>query len=125
MAVFAGARLHRKPLEFAGRAIVYMAPSIARAVRENQFKPFVCLHGVLSEELDWDIDTLVGIRQRCRFLTEAAEKELMRRRRIAALKAAAGAWKDKDHPQLKQGSAAWVRKLRQETGCRFKRETAR
>jgi Arc/MetJ-type ribon-helix-helix transcriptional regulator len=82
-------------------------------------------HVVLSEQLVRDIDTLVGSRQRSSFLTEAAEKELMRRRQIAALKAAAGAWKDKDHPELKQGSAAWVKKLRQETERRFKRETAR
>jgi len=82
-------------------------------------------HVVLSEQLVRDIDTLVGSRQRSSFLTEAAEKELMRRRQIAALKAAAGAWKDKDHPELKQGSAAWVKKLRQETERRFRREAAR
>jgi len=82
-------------------------------------------HVVLSEQLVKDIDTVVGRRQRSSFLTEAAEKELMRRRQIAALKAAAGAWKDKDHPELKGGSAAWVRKLRKETEARFKRQTAR
>ncbi|MBK5293950.1 MAG: hypothetical protein JJE04_20030 [Acidobacteriia bacterium] len=71
-------------------------------------------HVVLSGQLVQDIDRLVGTRQRSSFLTEAAEKELMRRRQMEALKAAAGAWKDKDHPELKQGSAKWVRKLRQE-----------
>jgi len=45
----------------------------------------------------------------------------MRRRQIAALKAAAGAWKDKDHPELKQGSAQWVRKLRHESEKRFQK----
>jgi hypothetical protein len=49
-----------------------------------------------------DIDTVVGTRQRSSFLTQAAEKELMRLRQIKALKAVAGAWKDKDHPELKQ-----------------------
>jgi hypothetical protein len=39
--------------------------------------------------------------------------------------AADGAWKDKDHPELKQGSANWVRKLRQENERRFKKVTAR
>ena len=71
-------------------------------------------HVVLSEQLVKDIDTLVGSRQRSSFITQAAERELMRLRQIAALKAAAGAWKDKDHPELKQGSVKWVRKLRQE-----------
>jgi hypothetical protein len=45
----------------------------------------------------------------------------MRLRQIEALKAAAGAWKDKDHPELKQGSAKWVRKLRQESERRLRK----
>ena len=82
-------------------------------------------HVVLSEQLIKAIDTLVGARQRSRFLMEAAEKELMRRRQLAALKAAAGAWKDKDHPELKQGPAVWVRKLRRESERRFQKITGR
>ena len=82
-------------------------------------------HVVLSDQLVKDIDTLVGGRQRSNFITQAAEKELMRLRQIGALKAAAGAWKDKDHPELKQGSANWVRKLRQENERRLKKVTAR
>jgi hypothetical protein len=82
-------------------------------------------HIVLSDQLVKDIDTLVGSRQRSIFITQAAEKELMRRRQIEALKAAAGAWKEKDHPELKQGSAKWVQKLRRENESRFKRVTDR
>ncbi len=82
-------------------------------------------HVVLSGQLVKDIDTLVGSRQRSSFLTQAAERELMRLRQIEALKAAAGAWKDKDHPELRQGAAKWVRKLRQEDEQRFKKVTAR
>jgi hypothetical protein len=77
-------------------------------------------HVVLSEQLVKDIDKLVGSRQRSRFLTQAAEKELMRLRQIEALKDAAGAWKDGDHPELKQGAARWVKKLRQESEHRLK-----
>ena len=36
-------------------------------------------HVVLSEQLVKDIDDLVGIRQRSSFITQAAERELMRR----------------------------------------------
>jgi len=82
-------------------------------------------HVLLSDQLVKDIDALVGSRHRSRFLTEAAEKELMRRRQIEALQGAAGAWKDKDHPELKQGSAKWVRKIRQENERRFQEATAR
>ncbi|HZQ96182.1 MAG TPA: hypothetical protein VFA67_14300 [Candidatus Sulfotelmatobacter sp.] len=81
-------------------------------------------HVVLSDQLVKDIDELVGDRQRSSFLTQAAEKELMRLRQVKALKAAAGAWKDKDHPELKQGSVKWLQKLRRENERRFKRETS-
>jgi Arc/MetJ-type ribon-helix-helix transcriptional regulator len=82
-------------------------------------------HVVLSDQLVKDIDALVGARQRSSFLTQAAEKELMRLRQIKALQAAAGAWKDEDHPELKQGSAKWVEKLRKQDEKRFRRMTAR
>jgi Arc/MetJ-type ribon-helix-helix transcriptional regulator len=78
-------------------------------------------HVVLEEQLVEDIDRLVGARQRSSFLSEAARKELLRRRQIEALKSAAGAWKDKDHPELKPGSGRWVRKMRQESERRFKK----
>jgi Arc/MetJ-type ribon-helix-helix transcriptional regulator len=81
-------------------------------------------HVVLSDQLVKDIDTLVGSRQRSNFLTEAAEKELMRRRQLQALDALMP-WNEKDHPELKQGAAKWVRKLRRESEQRFKRITTR
>jgi len=82
-------------------------------------------HVVLSDQLVKDIDMLVGSRQRSSFLTQAAEEKLMRLRQLKALETAAGSWKDKDHPELKQGSAKWVRKLRQESERRFQKVTAR
>jgi hypothetical protein len=71
-------------------------------------------HIVISEQLVAQIDSIVGKRSRSAFLTQAAEKELIRLRQIQALKAAAGAWKDKDHPELRQGAAKWVKKLRRD-----------
>jgi hypothetical protein len=62
-------------------------------------------------------------RRRSSFLTRAAEKELTRLRQIEALIAAAGAWKDRDHPELKQGSDKWVQELRRESDRRFRKET--
>jgi Arc/MetJ-type ribon-helix-helix transcriptional regulator len=82
-------------------------------------------HIIIPEHLVNEIDTLVGKRARSSFLTQAAEKELMRVRQMQALDAVAGAWKDKDHPELKQGSAKWVRNLRLENERRFKKVTAR
>jgi len=81
-------------------------------------------HVVLSEQLVKDIDTVVGSRQRSSFLTRAAERELTRIRQLKALDTVIP-WNDKDYPELKQGAAKWVRKLRQETDDRFKKVTAR
>jgi metal-responsive CopG/Arc/MetJ family transcriptional regulator len=82
-------------------------------------------HIVIPEQLAAQIDRVVGRRGRSRFLAQAAEKELMRLRQIKALRTAAGAWKDEDHPELKRGAAAWVAKLRSEDESRFSRIRAR
>jgi metal-responsive CopG/Arc/MetJ family transcriptional regulator len=82
-------------------------------------------HIVIPQQLATEIDSLVGKRGRSAFLTQAAEKELLRLRQIKAIKAATGTWKDKDHPELKQGAAKWVNKLRREYDQRFERVTAR
>jgi len=51
------------------------------------------------------------------------DAEGMRLRQIEALKAAAGSWKDSDHPELKQGSEEWIRELRRESEHRFQNQT--
>ena len=81
-------------------------------------------HVVLSEQLLKDIDAVVGSRQRSSFLTQAAERELMRLRQLKALDDVVP-WKDKDHPELKGGAAKWVSKLRKQDEKRFKKVTAR
>ena len=82
-------------------------------------------HIVIPQHLAAEIDTLVGKRSRSSFLAQAAEKELMRLRQIKALEAAAGSWKDKDHPELRQGAGKWVKNLRREYDQRFEKVTAR
>ena len=82
-------------------------------------------HIVIPRQLAAEIDTMVGKRGRSAFLTRAAEKELMRLRQLEALKAATGSWKDKDHPELKQGAVKWVDKLRRQDEKRFQKVTAR
>ena len=82
-------------------------------------------HIVIPEQLVARIDTIVGKRGRSRFLTQAAERELMRLGQLKALEAAAGSWKDKDHPELKHGAARWVDKLRWQDEERFQEVVAR
>ena len=47
------------------------------------------------------------------FLVAAAERELSRLRQLQVIERVAGSWKDKDHPELKDGAANWVAKQRQ------------
>lgn len=82
-------------------------------------------HIVISEQLAAQIDILVGRRGRSKFLAQAAEKELMRLGQLKAMEAAAGSWKDKDHPELKRGAAKWVDKLRRQDETRFQKVTTR
>jgi len=76
-------------------------------------------HIVIPEPLVSEIDRLVGKRGRSEFLAQAAEKELRRLQQIQALEKLAGAWKEKDHPELKAGAARWVKNLRKESERRL------
>lgn len=78
-------------------------------------------HVVLPEQLMRDIDTLVVARKRSSFITKAVEEQLLRLRQHEALLSTAGAWKDKDHPELNNGSAEWVRNTRKQDEIRFKK----
>jgi hypothetical protein len=62
-----------------------------------------------------DIDKLVGKRGRSAFLTEVARDEIQRRQQRDSLREAKGAWKDADHPELKDGAVAWVGRMRSES----------
>ena len=76
-------------------------------------------HIVIPEPLVNEIDRVVGKRGRSGFLIRAAETELRRLRQITALERASGAWKDKNHPELKGGAASWVKSLRKESDRRL------
>ena len=67
------------------------------------------------------IDKLVGKRGRSAFLAEVAADEIQRLQQRNALRKSAGAWKDEDHAELAQGSAAWVQRMRAESEERFQR----
>ena len=81
-------------------------------------------HIVIPEHVVIQIDRIVGKRGRSRFLAQAAEKELMRLRQIKALEAAASCWKDKDHPELKEGAVKWVNELRRQDEERYRKAGA-
>jgi metal-responsive CopG/Arc/MetJ family transcriptional regulator len=76
------------------------------------------VHLILPEELLREIDRTVGLRGRSRFIADTAAAELRRIRQRRALRAAAGAWKTKDHPELARGAARFVRRIRVESDRR-------
>ena len=46
--------------------------------------------------------------------------EILRGKQRNAFRKSVGAWKDKDHPELKPGSAAWFMQMRAESEERFR-----
>lgn len=82
-------------------------------------------HVILPDALLKDMDALVGKRGRSAFLTDLATKEVKRRKLLALLARTDEFWKTEDHPELKDGSAAWVSKMRREgERLRLKKRTA-
>jgi len=77
-------------------------------------------HVVVPEELVKEIDRISGKRKRSQFITQAVRKEIRRLKFLQAVKETAGAWKDEDHPELKEGVDKWVRGLRGEDDKRLK-----
>jgi len=75
-------------------------------------------HVLVPEDLLREIDALVGPRGRSSFLVETARQEVRRQKMLHFLGSTDSAWKDKDHPELAGGAAAWVRQLRTEGDAR-------
>lgn len=72
-------------------------------------------HVVLPEDLIREIDALVGPRGRSAFIVETARDAVRRKRLLQFLRSDEPAWKEENHPELANGAAAWVRKLRAES----------
>ncbi len=80
-------------------------------------------HVVIPSGVVSAIDAAVGRRGRSRFIVQAAERELKRLAQAKALRAAAGSWAERDHPELRTGSATWVKWIRSEGDRRLARVT--
>jgi hypothetical protein len=80
-------------------------------------------HIMIPDDLAAEIDAIVGKHRRSQFLVDAARRELKRLRMLAALERAEGAWKEKDHPELRAGADRWVARQRREAERRFRRVT--
>ena len=78
-------------------------------------------HVVLSADLVREIDKIAGSRGRSAFLADLARREIKRLNLLEFFKRKGPIWKDEDHPELKDGAAAWVRKTRSLDEARFQR----
>ncbi len=71
-------------------------------------------HILLPTDLAREIDAIAGRRGRSAFLVETAREAVREASCWDFLESDAG-WKDAEHPELAQGAANWVRKVRQES----------
>jgi len=74
---------------------------------------------LLPDDVLSELKTSVPKRQQSKVVAEALRKELKRIKLAKVLETSFGAWKGKDHPELKKGPEAFVRGLR--TGTRTNR----
>jgi hypothetical protein len=82
-------------------------------------------HILLPQDLVREIDAIVGPRGRSAFLVETAREAVRRRKLLRFLESDDPVWKESDHPELQQGSVAWVRTLRQENERRIPKKPGR
>ena len=67
---------------------------------------------LLPEDLLDELKMTVSKRQQSKVVADALRKELKRLKLEKVLQTSFGAWKERDHPELKGGTGAFVRKLR-------------
>lgn len=67
---------------------------------------------LLPGDLIDEMKKAVSKREQSKFVAAALRKELNRLRLEKTLKTSFGAWKDEDHPELKDGTDTYIRNLR-------------
>ena len=82
-------------------------------------------HVFLPEDLVREIDALVGPRGRSAFIVETARDAVRRKRLLEFLESKEPVWKDEDHPEVANGSAEWVHKMRRESDRASRRRRKR
>lgn len=70
---------------------------------------------LLPEDLLEELKIVASKRQQSKVVADALRKELKRLRLEKVLNPSFGAWKNNDHPEFKEGTDAYVRRLRKST----------
>ena len=75
----------------------------------------------IPEELAHELDRLAGAENKPRsaYAVDVLWRDVRRNKQREALKLSAGAWNPADHPELTQGGAAYVDRIRLEPDERF------
>jgi hypothetical protein len=75
----------------------------------------------IPEELAHELDLLAQAehKRRTPYIVDLLWKDVRRSKQLHALKISSGAWNPDDHPELAQGGAAHVEKIRSESDERF------
>lgn len=75
----------------------------------------------IPESLAHELDQLAEAerKQMSTYVVEVLWKDVKRNKQRNALKLSSGAWSTNDHPELAQGGAAYVEKIRSEPDERF------
>ena len=76
-------------------------------------------------DLASELDRIAGSGRRSAYAVDVLWRDIRRARQREALAASAGSWKRKDHPELAEGGAAYVEKIRSEPDPRFEKAIAR
>lgn len=67
---------------------------------------------LLPEDVINELRSNVPKREQSKVVAEAIRKELKRLRLQKAIQASFGAWKDENHPELRAGTQAFIRRIR-------------
>jgi hypothetical protein len=73
----------------------------------------------IPQDLAGELDRLAGPKRRSAYAIDVLWRDVRRHRQREALRLSKGAWKPKDHPELKRGGAAYVDRIRAERDERF------
>ena len=75
----------------------------------------------IPEELAHELDRLAGAehKPRATYVVDLLWRDVRRNKQLEALRLSSGAWNPAAHPELAQGGAAYVDRIRSETDERF------
>ncbi len=75
---------------------------------------------LLPDDVLNELKASVSKRERSKVVAEAIRKELKRFKLQKAIQSCFGAWKEADHPELKEGTEKFIRKLRKSSRIKDK-----